>query len=278
MRKTKATSENVTFSNITAPAGFSINPDGTVNVPANALPGDYIFTYTLCPIGSTTGCVYDIFVSFTIHNTVRAIADAFNFDTQGNFLGSNHDDPTSFNILTNDGYAVDCGFSAPNSFVGAVLNDNVTLSNINQTELAGYFNILNNGAVNAINNIIPTGYYNFTYEICDFIYPNACSTTYGWINVISTARGFSTNIKEKADDNLVSIYPNPSKDFFTVSFQNTIDKGNIKVFSSLGQVLFSNSFQQTNEEIIDLSRFPNGTYLIQVILIDTVFNKKIIKN
>ncbi|MDD2984955.1 T9SS type A sorting domain-containing protein [Flavobacterium sp.] len=274
----RATSENVTFSNIIAPAGFSINPDGTVNVPANALPGDYIFTYTLCPTGSTTGCVYDIIVSFTIYNTVRAVTDVFNFDTSGTFLGSNHDDPTSFNILTNDGYAADCGFSAPNSFVGAVLNNNVTISTINQTELAGNFNILNNGTVIPLNNNIPTGYYNFTYEICDYIFPNACSTTYGWINVMSTAKSASTNIKEKLDDNLVSIYPNPSKDIFTVSFQNTIDKGNIKVFSALGQVLFSNSIQQTNEEIIDLSRFSNGTYLIQIILIDNVVNKRIIKN
>ncbi|WP_164975390.1 T9SS type A sorting domain-containing protein [Flavobacterium piscinae] len=274
----RATSENVTFSNITAPAGFSINPDGTVNVPANALPGDYNFTYTLCPTGSSTGCVYDIIAHFTIHNTVRAVTDAFNFDTSGTFLGSNHDDPTSFNILTNDRYSADCGFSAPNSFVGAVLGGNVTLSNINQTELAGYFNILNNGIVNPLNFNIPTGYYNFTYEICDYIFPNACSTTNGWINVMSTAKSAPTNIKEKPDDNLVSIYPNPSKDIFTVSFQNTIDKGNIKVFSALGQVLFSNSIQQTNEEIIDLSRFPNGTYLIQIILSDNVVNMRIIKN
>jgi len=121
----RATSENVTFNNINAPAGFSINPDGTVNVPANALPGDYIFTYTLCPSGSTTGCVNDIIVSFTIYNTVRAVTDVFNFDTSGNFLGSNHDDPTSFNILKNDGYAADCGFSAPNSFVDADLGENI---------------------------------------------------------------------------------------------------------------------------------------------------------
>jgi hypothetical protein len=259
----RATSENVTFSNITAPAGFSINPDGTVNVPANALPGDYIFTYTLCPSGSTTGCVNDIIVSFTIYNTVRANPDVFYFDKFGVFVNSSHDDPSSFNVISNDGYVSDCGFSAPNSFLPPEINSTITtISNVVYEFPTGNHFILNEatGVITCFSNIgLLPGYYSLEYSICDYQYPTVCSRTNVLIYVIDAVARTNNQIKETEVIKNISIYPNPVSQSLTIQLPITIEIQKATIYNSLGQLIKTEDKKEIN--VSDLSK---GSYLIKI--------------
>lgn len=45
---------NATLVPGTAPAGMTMNPDGTITVPAGTAPGSYRFPYSLCPLPAST--------------------------------------------------------------------------------------------------------------------------------------------------------------------------------------------------------------------------------
>lgn len=72
--------------------------------------------------------------------------------------------------------------------------------------------------------------------------------------------GYHPNsVNEKSDK--VMLYPNP-----TTGELNIVAKGlsQIKVYSALGQMVYEADFQ-SDESIIDLSRFGEGTYLVRIV-------------
>lgn len=265
-----ADANNILFTNVTAPNGFSINADGTINIPLNSLPGTYAFTYDLCPISGTTGCVTGITFQLGIDTTVRANPDVFYYGTSGTYYGSLYSGTTNINgtnnILLNDGYAQDCGYSAPNSFAPAVLNGNVINLTVDSTGLQGKFTINNsNGNINQFpgSTLFPASY-PFTYTICDLLHPAICSTTNGWISVIADSAKMANIITEHKSLEKTSIYPNPSNGIFTIDFENRIKEVEIEVYSLLGQKIFKTSIFDVTQSDIDLSNFINGAYLIKI--------------
>ncbi len=248
-----------------AQLGFSINPDGTINIPANTMPGSYIIEYYICQHGSIDNCVYDLVLYIDVQSTVRANPDIFYFDTSGNFIGSN---PTgngslsaSNNIFSNDGYAADCGFSAPNSF--GPVTGNITNISINQPTPAGNFNILNNGLINPIPFNIPIGSYSFTYSFCDINYPSICTDGYGWIYVVGNAR-LAGSLSNSVFDELI-VYPNPSNGIFTVEFNKNIDSGSIEIYNVLGKKVHEAKIIKSKTIDINLINLPSGIYTLRSI-------------
>ena len=273
-----ADANNILFTNVTAPNGFSINADGTINIPLNSLPGTYTFTYDLCPISGTTGCIIGITFQLGIDTTVRANPDVFYFDTSGAFLGSNNLN-NSNNILSNDGYSQDCGYSSPNSFGSVVLNGNIiNLSPLPDANTLNYFDINPSGFVVNSNFPVTAGSYPFTYTICDFMHPNICSLSYGWIYVTSSSKMNNNSQLLNFDSNGVTISPNPSSGVFLISFENYIKESNIKVYSLLGQKIFETNVFEVNQHSVDLSNISNGTYLIKISIGKKNIHKLIIKN
>jgi hypothetical protein len=58
----------------------------------------------------------------------------------------------------------------------------------------------------------------------------------------------------------VEIYPNPTKDFVTIN--SLVDT--IKVYNSIGQEVFTKSYQQQNQTKVDFSSFSNGVYFMKI--------------
>ena len=86
----------------------------------------------------------------------------------------------------------------------------------------------------------------------------------------------TTSIK-KTESNF-SVYPNPTNGNLTITFANST-KGSVKVISVLGEEVFSEAFNTSTEKLnIDLSKYENGIYLVQVITNNTTSVKRIIKN
>lgn len=74
------------------------------------------------------------------------------------------------------------------------------------------------------------------------------------------------SVKDNVSPNTkVVIYPNPTHGQFTMEFKNEIK--NIKVSNMLGQVIYDENVEQSaagTSKNMDLSRFENGIYLINV--------------
>lgn len=75
---------------------------------------------------------------------------------------------------------------------------------------------------------------------------------------------------------VLSVYPNPTQGLFTIDFKNA---NIIKVFNMLGAVVFEEKIEQTTgSKQIDLTRFVNGVYFVNVSNGTNSSNQKIILN
>jgi len=88
-------------------------------------------------------------------------------------------------------------------------------------------------------------------------FPNTCGN------------GISSNEKSK-----ISIFPNPIVDQITIELP-TNQKSSIKIYNSIGQLVFRANFSEKNINI-DLSSFPEGMYMLQAEQNNWVFNKKVV--
>jgi len=92
-------------------------------------------------------------------------------------------------------------------------------------------------------------------------------TTYDIINVLN------------CNDNIVvSVYPNPFIDELMLKIENYNGVVKYKIYDVLGHFLFENTLKDSGDfVIVENSNLVPGTYFVEVVLNDKVFNSKIIK-
>ena len=72
------------------------------------------------------------------------------------------------------------------------------------------------------------------------------------------------NSKAEKNQNLIKVYPNPSKSDFNVYFGNLdISKANIRVYDMQGRNVYSSKLKK-NETTISLTNQPSGIYILEV--------------
>lgn len=92
------------------------------------------------------------------------------------------------------------------------------------------------------------------------------------INVLSKDPVLANEIVES--DNLFNIYPNPTNGILNFRIdENEMQNANINIFNSMGQIVYSNKF----EEQINIEKLPKGFYLINIISNDKNWKRSIIK-
>lgn len=84
-------------------------------------------------------------------------------------------------------------------------------------------------------------------------------------NVEDCLTGIKTNFPEEN----IRVFPNPTQGLFTISLNNALLSGKIKmvVHNIEGQVLYSEDIDPEYnfiEKVIDLSGYPAGTYLLNI--------------
>ena len=86
---------------------------------------------------------------------------------------------------------------------------------------------------------------------------------------------FNVSINELSDNDLISLYPNPSSDFVQIKSQNKIDR--IQLYDSFGkEVLFSNQIS-SNYQLIKLP-IECGLYTLKIICEDgKSFSRRVVK-
>lgn len=81
--------------------------------------------------------------------------------------------------------------------------------------------------------------------------------------------------KEITDNDIFSVYPNPTFDFINITSKN-IDKFTIAIFNTLGESIYHSPLS-TNNLQFSTRHLPQGIYFIQIKTNNQVFNQKIIK-
>jgi hypothetical protein len=78
---------------------------------------------------------------------------------------------------------------------------------------------------------------------------------------------------EENQNSNITVFPNPTKDIFTIQTQNNERVQQVEIFNMEGKLLKSDFNNQT----IDVSGFPEGDYLIRVKTDKSIYQTKIIK-
>lgn len=99
--------------------------------------------------------------------------------------------------------------------------------------------------------------------------PQLTNTVYAAVPKGSGLYSFSKN-------GLLQVYPNPSSGIFNIAAAEN-NAGTVNVFGMNGQHLFSQEFSSFSP-IIDLSAYPAGLYVLQLINGSTMFTTKILKS
>lgn len=99
--------------------------------------------------------------------------------------------------------------------------------------------------------------------------PSGCSDTTTGALLASTT-GIS-NV-----DELISIYPNPTKTKINIQLQY-VETASVQLLNAVGQVISEKSINETVTEI-DLTQLPQGMYIIKAMVNNQYYYKKIIKD
>lgn len=81
----------------------------------------------------------------------------------------------------------------------------------------------------------------------------------------------STGINEKNDEPFVSIYPNPANDFLNIRLPEGFEDYQISFVNAFGQTVL-----QARSKMVDVSRLPNGLYLLMIKTAACKITKKVI--
>lgn len=246
------------------PAGISqLTAAGTFTVAQNTLPGNIDFFYRICSGGT---CSNMISANITISPTIYPNDD---YVTAGN----NGSIPPSFNILSNDQYRGDCSNTG---FVPATLS-NVTITSVTNA-LPSYSINQNTGQISFVTPI-NSGTYILFYTLCDNLYPSLCVTRRVIITVPANRIGNLTENPFELSKTIIN--PNPTSNFTTIEFNNsTNNRLVLNVFDLLGRHLLQKHIQMDSINYdLDLSKYSNGQYLVNIINNDTneILNKIVIK-
>ncbi|UZR99155.1 PKD domain-containing protein [Chondrinema litorale] len=79
-------------------------------------------------------------------------------------------------------------------------------------------------------------------------------------------------------DDLV-LYPNPTSGYLSISLQQEADQSaNLKLLDSTGKEIFQKSYTSDINDILDISSYPKGYYILKIQSQNKILNKKIILN
>ena len=237
---TSATGSNVTITNVVVQPnrpGYpvpTVNPDGTITIPNNAVPGNYTITYNVCTVATPTDCTEGV-VTFTVVSDTSALPIAEN-DSAQTFIGT----PVTIEVLTND---------TPNGAVTPV---------ITVTPAKGTAVVNADGTIEYTPNRNFVGIDSFVYELCNAA---GCATAtvsvkvgseiiiYNGVSLNGSAANNHFHIGgiENYPNNKVRIYNRWGVEVFSVEGYDNVTK-----------VFTGRSSARTTVEAGD--RLPQGTY------------------
>ncbi len=87
-----------------------------------------------------------------------------------------------------------------------------------------------------------------------------------------------TGIESVAQTNGVSIYPNPSNDYFIINLNYIPEKANVTISDVTGKIFYNTTFSGTQTTLISTKNFMSGMYFCVISIDGKSITKKLIKN
>jgi len=85
------------------------------------------------------------------------------------------------------------------------------------------------------------------------------------------------NVTVNLEQNYFTIFPNPSNGIFSINQDESGQKYIVQILDCNGHIIYNNLLTKSSEQI-DISKFPNGIYLMKIISKNGFSVKKIIKS
>jgi len=95
---------------------------------------------------------------------------------------------------------------------------------------------------------------------------NGCISDTAYYNITSLNNNF-------IDDNLISIYPNPTNRYLFIESEENIKE--VVIHNNLGEIVFTND-DNNNYKTLDLSNLTKGVYYIEININNEIVKRKII--
>jgi len=77
---------------------------------------------------------------------------------------------------------------------------------------------------------------------------------------------------------LLSIYPNPAKNFFTLDMNKSVRKGELRVYNLKGELVLKLELSNQKSAQLDISSLPAGIFLLKVKADSLSYIRKLIKS
>ncbi len=87
-------------------------------------------------------------------------------------------------------------------------------------------------------------------------------------------------INEFNESNYISVFPNPTKGIVAITFKGIDNNITLKLQNIQGSLVYTTNFDAVSDNFtrtLDLSKYPNGMYYLQVISDGKTFTKKLVK-
>jgi hypothetical protein len=175
------------------------------------------------------------------------------------------DTPVSINTLNSGvasapGNEPNCENANPNWIEDSMyfINNN-PLGTDSEIQIPGY-----TVQLEAVLDIVPGETYHFKLAVCDVI--DGALDSGVFLNANSLEGRFPVSTTELDPDDF-TLYPNPAKDELRIGMpREFLTPSQFRVFSADGRLIDSNTIQNQEELVINLSSFDRGVYFIEIIL------------
>ena len=103
-----------------------------------------------------------------------------------------------------------------------------------------------------------------------------------WTPLIFWTQPSSVRLEGGTFINNLAIYPNPSRDIFSVSFSSEdVQNLEVRIINVIGEIIYSENLQQffgEHTKQVDLAAYTKGVYFLEIETNDGIVNKKLILN
>ena len=214
-------------------------------------------------------------------NITIAYANATSFTF--NLFGDSYGSETTWTLKNQTGTTLYSGGPYPDRTPGGTYQ-HVTNQVWNLPANGCYYLTVSDSYGDGLFDGVGQGYYTVTagattvVNVTDFVESGNAADT-----VISRSSYFTNNATLSSDDfNLledVSLYPNPSRDYFTINLPAGIERnGKIEIYNSIGQRIAVKPIQSDTDLNINVSSYSNGVYFLNLNIGEATKTLKFIKN
>lgn len=158
------------------------------------------------------------------------------------------------------------GIAVKNDTIFAITSTNIKYSKYSEQN-STWQTLPNNGLPNLVNNKLRSGTFCNNYLVVGTVTDDLSGLGIWYINLSE----IFTSVNDKKIENTIAIIPNPANNIINI---NGLQNANIQIFDLTGKLFLE---IKNSNNLIDVSNFSNGIYIIKIETADGILKKKFIK-